>query len=306
MLRWGLPFCFNFGDSMKTIPILWGAPSFWIERFPLVYGVEKHIFQHLGVCPEVKVHHGGPELLQAVRDSRIHVGEIGLPPFLAAFSQGLSARIIGSTFIRSLDHFLVARPGIHSLAELKGRKIGILSRGSCDDYFIRRLLQTRGIDPDTEATLVPLGSAYSDPSCFTSGRIDAGFMVEPVLSSGETKGIFHVLTRVGDFFPRYQWGGIFASDTWIQNKGDHLMALMEGYRQSVRLMAADPEACIPSGSRMFGVDPAVFRSALNRHLPNLEPNGRIDFEGLENCIRIQLELGAIPRQIRPEEMLVQF
>jgi hypothetical protein len=57
---------------------------------------------------------------------------------------------------------------------------------------------------------------------------------------------------------------------------------------------------------MFGVDPAVFRSALNRHLPNLEPNGRIDFEGLENCIRIQLELGAIPRQIRPEEMLVQF
>jgi ABC-type nitrate/sulfonate/bicarbonate transport system substrate-binding protein len=291
---------------MKYTPILWGAPSFWIERFPLVYGVEKRIFQHLGLCPEVKIHHGGPELLQAVRDDRVHVGEIGLPPFLVAFSQGLPARIIGSTFIRSLDHFLVARPGIHALAELRSRRIGILSRGSCDDYFIRRLLQTQEIDPDHEATLVPLGSAYSDPACFSSGRIDAGFMVEPALSSGENKRFFHMLARVGDFFPRYQWGGIFAADSWIQGNRDLLTALMEGYRQSVRQMAADPEACVPLGCRMFGVEPAVFRSALNRHLPNLEPDAAIDLEGLENCIRIQLELGAIPREIRPEEMIVEF
>lgn len=291
---------------MKVSPVLWGAPSFWIERFPLVYGVEKRIFQCLGVCPEVKVHHGGPELLQAVRDNRVHVGEIGLPPFLTAFSQGLAARIIGSTFIQSLDHFLVARPGIHSLAELRGRRIGILSRGSCDEYFIRRLLQTQGIDPDLEATLVPLGSAYGDSASFTSARIDVGFMVEPALSLGESKGFFNVLARVGDFFPRYQWGGIFAADSWIQDNRNLLTALMAGYRQTVRQMAADPEACIPLGSKMFGVEPAVFRSALNRHLPNLEPNAAIDLEGLENCIRIQRELGAIPRDIQPEEMIMQF
>jgi NitT/TauT family transport system substrate-binding protein len=291
---------------VKYTPIIWGAPSFWIERFPLVYGVEKCIFQGLGVCPEIKVHHGGPELLQAVRDNRVHVGEIGLPPFLAAFSHGLPARIIGSTFIRSLDHFLVAKPGISSLAELRGRKIGILSIGSCDEYFIRRLLQNQGIDADNEVILVPLGSAYSDSAGFTSGRIDAGFMVEPALSSGESKGIFHVLARVGDFFPRYQWGGIFAADSWIQANRDLLAALLAGYRQTVRLMAADPEACVLSGSRMFGVDQAVFRSALNRHLPNLEPDAQIDPEGLENCIRIQQELGAIHREILPEEIIVQF
>jgi NitT/TauT family transport system substrate-binding protein len=291
---------------MKLTTVLWGAPSFWIERFPLLYGVEKGIFQRLGVCPEVQVHHGGPELLQAVRDNRVHVGEIGLPPFLTAFSHGLPARIIGSTFIRSLDHFLVARSGICSLAELKGRRIGILSRGSCDEYFIRRLLQNQGIDPDKEATLVELGSAYSGSACFADGRIDAGFMVEPALSSGESKGFFHVLARVGDFFPRYQWGGIFAADAWIQDNRDLLAALMEGYRQTVRLMAADPQACTALGSQRFGVDPAVFRSALNRHLPNLEPDAQIDPEGLENCIRIQMELGAIPRRIHPEEMIVQF
>lgn len=291
---------------MKYTPVIWGAPSFWIERFPLVYGVEKGIFQGLGVCPEILVHDGGPELLQAVRDNRVHVGEIGLPPFLTAFSQGLAARIIGSTFIRSLDHFLVAKPGIRTLAELKGQRVGILSSGSCDEYFIRRLLQNQGIDADNEVVLVPLGSAYSDTAGFTSGRIDAGFVVEPSLSAGQSKGIFHVLARVGDFFPRYQWGGIFAADSWIHSHHDLLAALMAGYRQTVRRMAADPEACVLSGSRMFGVDPAVFRMALNRHLPNLEPDAQIDPEGLENCIRIQRELGAIHKEILPEEIIVQF
>lgn len=291
---------------MNPTPVLWGAPSFWIERFPLFYGVEKGIFQQQGVYPEIKVHHGGPELLQAVRDQRVHVGEIGLPPFLAAFSQGLPARIIGSTFIRSLDHFLAARSGIGSLEDLRGRRIGILSWGSCDEYFIRRLLKSRGIDPDNDVTLIALGTAYGDTACFTDGRIDAGFMVEPALSAGESNGFFHVLARVGDFFPRYQWGGIFASDSWIQDNRPLLTALMTGYRKSVQMMAADPEACIPLGSRIFGVEPAVFRSALRRHLPKLEPDARIDLEGLENCIQIQRELGAVLGKIDAEALVFQL
>ena len=291
---------------MKPTRVVWGAPSFWIERFPLFYGIETGIFQRLGVHPEVKVHHGGPELLQAVREHRINVGEIGLPPFLTAFSQGLPAKIIAGTFIQSLDHFLAAGPDIDSLDDLKGRKIGILSHGSCDEYFIRRMLRHRGIDPDKNVTLVALGDSYGDPVNFTSGRIDAGFMVEPALSAGESKGIFQVIARVGYFFPQYQWGGILASDDWIVHHPDILTALMTGYRESVHRMADDPDACTPLGSRIFGVEPTVFRSALNRHLPNLERDARIDIEGLKNCIRIQRELGAIAADIDPAEMVVQF
>jgi NitT/TauT family transport system substrate-binding protein len=291
---------------LKPTPVVWGAPSFWIERFPLFYGVEKGIFQQWGVYPEVTVHHGGPELLQAVRDHRVHVGEIGLPPFLTAFSQELPARIIGSTFIQCLDHFLAARPGIHSLDELKGLKIGMLSQGSCDAYFIRRLLLHRGMDPDNDVTLIALGSSYGDPSNFIDGRIDASFMVEPALSAGESNGIFRVIARIGDFYPRYQWGGIFASDDWIQNNRNLLKALMAGYREAVHQIADDPDGCVPLGARIFGVEPVVFRNALNRHLPNLEPDARIDFEGLENCMTIQRELGAIPDRIDPKDMVVQL
>lgn len=291
---------------MNPVKVTWGAPSFWIERFPLYYGVEKGLFQKRGVCPQVEVFHGGPELLLAVWDAKVHVGEIGLPPFIKAFSQGIPARIIGSTFIRQLDHFLAVHPDIRTVADLKGKKIGILSRGSCDDYFLHHLLQSEGIDPDEDVEIVPLGSAYGDPECFTDGTTDACFMVEPSLSLAESRGYCKILVRIGDLFPRYQWGGIFAGDKFIRENRPMLMGLMDGYRESVQQIASNPEDCIALGSRIFSLEPEVFRCALKRHLPNLETEARIDLEGLENCVRIQQELGAISDYVSAGEMVFQM
>jgi hypothetical protein len=55
--------------------VIWGAPSFWIERFPLFFGREMGLFQARGVYPEVRIFHGGPELMKAVQDEKVHVGQ---------------------------------------------------------------------------------------------------------------------------------------------------------------------------------------------------------------------------------------
>jgi ABC-type nitrate/sulfonate/bicarbonate transport system substrate-binding protein len=106
-----------------------------------------------------------------------------------------------------LDHYVAALPYISSLSELRGKKVGILSHGSCDEYFIRRMLKTEMNDPGGAVQIVPLGDAYGDLGCFLSGKIDAGFLIEPTLSLGESQGRVRVVARVGDFFPRYQWAG---------------------------------------------------------------------------------------------------
>jgi hypothetical protein len=81
---------------------------------------------------------------------------------------------------------------------------------------------------------------------------------------------------------------------------------MDGYRQSVREMASHPEDCIELGSELFQVAPAVFRSALRRHLTDPEMDARIDLQGLENCIRIQRELGAVAGEVAAAAMVCQM
>ncbi len=57
--------------------------------------------------------------------SGVHVGEIGLPPFVKAFSEGLPAKIIGSTFVQQLDHYAPARRDIRSLSNSNRIIVGI-------------------------------------------------------------------------------------------------------------------------------------------------------------------------------------
>jgi ABC-type nitrate/sulfonate/bicarbonate transport system substrate-binding protein len=141
---------------------------------------------------------------------------------------------------------------------------------------------------------------------FMSGKIDAGFLIEPTLSLGESQGRVRVVARVGDFFPRYQWGGIFASESYIKNNRGLLESLMDGYRESIRLIREDVKSAAAFGSRIFQMKKRVFQKALERNFANWEMDARIDISGLENCIKIQETLGAARTDIQISNMVFQL
>lgn len=84
--------------------VVWGAPSFWIERFPLYWGIEQSFFEKQGIDLDIWYGYGASELTRAFSKGLIHIGELGLPPFVTAFRQGLRAKIIGSSVVQQLDH----------------------------------------------------------------------------------------------------------------------------------------------------------------------------------------------------------
>jgi len=283
--------------------VIWGTPSFWMNVFPLYYGKEKGFFLEQGIDLEIEYLHGGPELVRAVQEEKIHVGTIGLPPFSKAFAEGLPAKIVGSAIMRQLNYYVVARPEIQTVIDLKGKKIGILSFGSCDEYFIRRMLKMEGINPNTEIELVSLGDRFGDLNCFTAGQIDAGFIGEPMVTQGEHLGLFKVLARVGDYFPKFQWGVIFARNDFIEKQPELLARILEGFRNACRYIQENPEETIELGSKLFDVSTEVFRGALHRDLANWEVDAKVDIEGLNNCLKIQAEAGAITCDIGNLDMV---
>ena len=290
--------------TKKIKNITWGVPSFWIERFPMYYGEEKGIFRKHGIHLKMKYFYSGPEFCRAMKEQKIMIGDVGLPPFLKAYSQGLPARIIGSTLMQQLDHYLVARPDIHTIGDLRGKKIGILSFGSCDDYFIRRILEKEGLHPDIDVELVCQGKALGgDLASFSNGEVDAGFVVEPKVSLGESIGCLRVLARVGDYFPRYQWGVIVARNDFFENNIHIIKRIVDGYRESCRSLKENPEESVTLGSRLFCVEAEIFRKALLRNVVNWEIDARIDSVGLANAIQIQKELGEITQDLNIEEMV---
>ncbi|UCF98648.1 MAG: ABC transporter substrate-binding protein [Spirochaetaceae bacterium] len=292
--------------------VIWGVPSFWIERFPLYYGRKRGFFEKRGINLEIRYLWGGPELAAAFTGGQVWIGEMGLPPFLKAYSDGLPARVIGSSTIQQLDHYLVARPEIQGMKQLKGRRIGILSFGSCDEYFARAMLRATGLNPNMDVQLVPMGSAYGDVRCFSpapaSGipRVDAGFLVDPFVATGERLGCIRILAVVRDYFPSYQWGIILAHTEALVRKRELIQRAMEAFRAACRQILEDTEDALSFGAQVFQIPREDFRRALLRDLKRWEVDARLDIEGMKNCLKIQQETGSVPAGLSLEGMIEQF
>ena len=292
--------------------LTWGVPSFWIERFPLYYGRHRGFFEERDIALEIRYFWGGPELAEGVKRRRVLIGEMGLPPFLKAYADGLPARVIGSSTIQQLDHYLVSRPEIRKMTDLKGRRIGILSFGSCDEYFARSMLRVSGLNPDTDVELVPLGSAYGGLRCFSQTplpnipQVDAGFLVEPFVAQGERLGWVRILAAVRNYFPSYQWGIILVHTDALARNRDLIQRAMDGFRASCRGILEDPEEAVSFGAQVFQIPREDFRRALLRDLERWEVDARLDIEGMENCLQVQQEMGSVPDDLRLEGMIRQF
>jgi NitT/TauT family transport system substrate-binding protein len=292
--------------------LIWGVPSFWIERFPLYYGRHRGFFEQRDIALEIRYYWGGPELAAGVARGEVWIGEMGLPPFLKAYSDGLPARVIGSSTIQQLDHYLVSRQDVTTIKDLKGRRIGILSFGSCDDYFARSMLRASGLDPDADVELVPLGTAYGKVACFSPSsqpdvpKVDAGFLVEPFVARGERLGWVRILAAVRDYFPGYQWGIILARTDALARNRELIQRAIDGFRQSCRGILEDTEDAVSFGAQVFRLPKEDFRRALLRDLERWEVDARLDIEGMENCLRMQQEMGAVPAELQLEGMIQQF
>lgn len=287
-----------------TGSVVWAAPSVWIERTPVLLAQQLKLFEAAGL-PHVDliITNGGPELVKQVRAGSVHVGEIGLFPFLAAMDgpEPPDARLVGGTFIQQLDHYLASGSReITCLKDLRGRRVGVLSRGSCDSYLLQSMLKSAGVDPK-EVVEVPLGSLYGSVQVLKEGHVDATFLVEPALSHGEDMGIAHVLTKASSLYPRFQWGGLLASNRIIAEAPDVLLRALGVYKEACLLMhravtTGEPKDVLAVvsglGPRCFGVSEAIFLRGLKRDAASWQLDWQsVDFEGVEACATIQRELG---------------
>ena len=109
---------------------------------------------------------------------KIDISQIFIPPAIAAIDQGHRLTLLAGVHPGCFELFV--KPGIESLLDLKGRKVGVQSLGSSPHLFITSMAAYVGLDPVSDIVWV------SDPELkpkelFLRGDVDAflGFPPEP-------------------------------------------------------------------------------------------------------------------------------
>jgi NitT/TauT family transport system substrate-binding protein len=175
----------TFAPATRAENVKVGIPSLTVTMLPLAVARERGHFQQEGLNVELV-------LMPAAMNIKVLVaGEIGYASTVGsgvvAAVRGIDVRVVMLFVDRPLLD-LVAAPTINSIADLKGRLIGISSRGGLHDVTIRKMLQQSGVDP-AQANLLVVGGQGVMLASVMSGRISAGLLNPPHNFLGYGKGL---------------------------------------------------------------------------------------------------------------------
>ncbi|MGP3986922.1 aliphatic sulfonate ABC transporter substrate-binding protein [Streptomyces sp. 3N207] len=146
-----------------------------------------------GTKVKTQVFNAGPSAIEALNAKAVDMTWVGPSPSINGYvkSGGKNLRIVaGAT---SGGASLVVDPKkIHSLKDLKGKKIATPQLGNTQDVALLHYLKTKGIkvDPETGrgATSVLRQDNKEIPTTFQQGGIDGAWVPEPTASNLVSKG----------------------------------------------------------------------------------------------------------------------
>jgi NitT/TauT family transport system substrate-binding protein len=269
-------------------------------------GIKKGFFREHGIDLSLRVVFGGPEIAAEFDSGRLKIGELGTPPALTALGKGARFKVIGSGVRRGAVQYFVARPQMSAWSDLNGSKLGVLSRGSCSDWYMREVLRHYGVDPETDVSIVGLGPRYPEIlTLLAQGDLDGAIISEPHVTIGEQAGHFKVWLGLNkwDVVPQMQWTIAVANDEALEHDRDLIEAVLRGCRRSYRYAADNRAEWADFGARYFGISRDTMAKSIDREFDDLHFDCEIDRDGMEAAIALQRKLGSLTGRLDLNDIL---
>src|SRR5207247_5200487 len=137
------------------------------------YAFEKGIFKERGLDVDMQSISGGAQTSAALLANQIHIGQFGGAEALSANAAGADLVVVGN-MAPVYPYILYAQKTIKTVADLKGKKIGVSNKGGSSDIATRAALKANGFDPDKDFQIVAVGSHANRTAALLNGSIDAG------------------------------------------------------------------------------------------------------------------------------------
>jgi len=263
---------------------------------PLTVAEQLGYFKDEGLQVEISDFAGGAKALQALVGGSADVVsgayehtilmQVKNQPIVAFVLQGRAPQIVLAVNNKTM-------PNYKSIADLKGKKIGVTAPGSSTSIMASFVLAKAGLKP-TDVSFIGVGAASGALSAIRSGQIDAIANLDPVIAMLEQKNEIKVvadtrtLKDTNDVF-----GGpmpaatLYASEAFIKKYPNTTQALANAMVRALRfIQKAGPSDIIKAvpESYLLG-DRALYIAAFLKVRESISPDGILPDAGPATALR---------------------
>jgi ABC-type nitrate/sulfonate/bicarbonate transport system substrate-binding protein len=226
--------------------------------------------------------------------------EFGSASNPTAAVQGAKLKIL-MVFNDKPPGILVAQPGIKSVAELRGKRVGGSTVGSLEYGWLRELLPKFGLQLERDVIFVPVGATSTRFTALRAGTIDASPLSPPSSFLAQDAG-FPVLLRTADHLEDIQ-ASIVATDERLARQGDLVRRFMRATVKGQRVYLANRQEGITAIMEFTRhKDRELMARVYDDHMKTIARDGTISDRLQHIVIERSKRLVNVTRDVRPEEI----
>jgi NitT/TauT family transport system substrate-binding protein len=274
-----------------------GVPSITITSMPLLVAKEQGFFQQEGFYTELVVMPAALNIKVLLSGDIQYASTVGSA--VAAAIRGIDVRTVMCFVDRPLLD-LVGIAGIGSIADLKGKLVGISSRGGLHDITMRRILTQSGLEAG-QVTVITVGGQGTMFAAVKSGRIAAGLLNPPYNFLAYREGLKNL--GFGGDFVRLPSTGLVTLGETLERSPDQVRRMIRALAQARAFAKENKARVLPILKRALRLDDEELLAKIYDYHKRVEtPDGKIDANLIAETIRDTRQTEGITKEIDPKQV----
>lgn len=264
------------------------------------FAIEKGLYKELGIEFNNVEWSSNDEVLSLITRGEIDFADGDPSAYIPGISNGVPAKLVGNMWRYSGCYWLIAKDGIDSIADLKGKTVGTAAAAGGMKLSVLKMLESEGIGED-DVELVANGVYQGAYATFTSGEVDATIIHNPYAALAEAEGTGHILGRAWDYIPDYYTGTLIASDRIINEEPEKLQRVITAYykvHEEVKNEYFDE--FIAWAAEKMNTDEEVMRNAVESEIDVWTDYPVIPVDRVNNTIDILHQYGWLDENVTAE------
>jgi ABC-type nitrate/sulfonate/bicarbonate transport system substrate-binding protein len=220
-----------------------------IVHMPAIVAADLGFYKKAGLDVEIVSLGDGVKVYRALLAGNIDFGLTPGAPTIIGRSNGATIKAISSN-LPKLEASLVVRKDIKTMADLKGKRIGIQEPGGFSDILSRSVLRAAKVDAK-DVNFVSIAS--EDVPALVANQVDTAILhVEQEMLAKSKVPSLHAVARLWELQPKNLYTFLSATEKTTKEKAAVTQAVVSATIEATRVMYTDKAKVMPIFVKVTG------------------------------------------------------
>ena len=170
---------------------------------------------------------------------------------VSAHAAGYPLKMI-AVLVNKFVYSFVTSPNINKPQDLKGKSVAVSRFGSGSDFITRMALQSWGLEPMRDVTVLQIGNSPARLGALMTGKVHGSILNLSQQTRARRAGL-RILADLSQIDVEYPQGVLYTTPAFIEKRPDVLSKYMRAYVDGVRLFKTNRQAALQIVEKYTGL-----------------------------------------------------